>query len=260
MKQKGITGSTLKIIAVVTMIIDHIGASVLWMLLKERRILYAVSGLDTIFSLTGSDRTLALLWWGMRIVVGRIAFPVFCFLLVEGFLHTKNAAKYTGRLFLFALISEIPFDLMLFENVYAPDYQNVFFTLLAGFLCMQGMSLVDRKSVENGRFHSFFSVFLKILIVVLGMSAGYFLKTDYGASGVAFILLLYFFRGQKKRQIAAGCVGSILLLEEWAAPLAFLFIAFYKGKRGLKLKYLFYVIYPLHLFLLYLICVFLKTA
>ena len=77
MKQKGITGSTLKIIAVVTMIIDHIGASVLWMLLKERRILYAVSGLDTIFSLTGSDRTLALLWWGMRIVVGRIAFPLF---------------------------------------------------------------------------------------------------------------------------------------------------------------------------------------
>lgn len=260
MKQKGITGSTLKIIAVVTMIIDHIGASVLWMVLKEKGIHYAVSGLDMILSLAGSDRNLALLWWVMRIVAGRIAFPIFCFLLVEGFFYTKNAAKYAVRLFLFALISEVPFDLMLFGSVYAPDYQNVFFTLLAGFLCMQGIAWVDKRSGENKRFNPFICMFMKILFVVAGLFAGYFLKTDYGAEGVAFILLLYLFRGQKKKQIATGCVGSLLLLDEWAAPLAFLFIAFYRGERGLKLKYLFYVIYPLHLFLFYLICVFLKTA
>ena len=76
-------------------------------------------------------------WWNIYQVmrfIGRIGFPVFCFLLIEGFLHTSSKKKYATRLFLFALVSEFPFDYALFNTPFAPGYQNVFFTLFLGLL------------------------------------------------------------------------------------------------------------------------------
>ena len=117
MPQKGLSGSTLKLIAIITMLIDHIGAAVI------ARLLIAGQGSEMLYKI----------YYAMR-AVGRVAFPIFCFLLVEGFFYTGSRKKYALRLFGFALLSEIPFDLAFSGKILEFGYQNVFFTLLIGLL------------------------------------------------------------------------------------------------------------------------------
>lgn len=244
MNTYSVKGSTLKIIAVVTMMIDHVGACVLQPMLNNKGVLAtAVLGIEAILSLEGNNKILAILWWIMRMIIGRIAFPIYCFLLVEGFVHTRNVAKYAIRLFVFAIISEIPFDLAFYQQTINSMHQNVFFTLLIGLLTMWGMSYVYSK-FNHG-------IIAQIIVALIGMSSAEMLKTDYGASGVALILLLYLYRYKRNIQMIIGCVAGALILNELAAPLSFIFISGYKGEKGLKLKYLFYIIYPLHLVLLH---------
>ena len=130
-KKKGISGSTLKMIAIVTMLIDHIGAAVLARLLM-------VNGLgeldqtntDAIMQWLSANGALYGTYTVMR-MIGRVAFPIFCFLLVEGFLHTHDVKKYAMRLGLFALLSEIPFDLAFSSKILEFNYQNVDLNQLA---------------------------------------------------------------------------------------------------------------------------------
>lgn len=242
-----IKGSTLKIIAVFAMITDHIGACILQRILDNHGILStATLGINTIINLDGNNRRLAITWWIMRIVIGRIAFPIYCFLLTQGFVHTKNVLKYAIRLLVFAVLSEIPFDLAIYGQPVNILHQNVFFTLFIGLICICAVSYADNK--HNG------NVFIKIFIACIGMLAAQLLNTDYGAAGVAFILLLYILRHHGSLLIAVGCISSVIMLNELAAILSFVFIAGYSGERGLKCKYIFYIIYPLHLIILYVVC------
>ncbi len=265
MKTISIKGNTLKLIAVVTMIIDHIGASVLQLLMAENGTLLVVyAGIGEIIKLDGMERILGVCWWVMRMIIGRMAFPIYCFLLVEGFLHTRSVVKYEARLFVFALISEIPFDLALFQNWYAPYRQNVFFTLLLGLLGMWGIAAINRlciKYTQQGKRSdlawNILCLFLFLLLIAGVAGAAELIRTDYGAAGVAFILLLYLFHANRKMQLTVGCIAAVFVLEELAAPLAFVFMAFYRGERGGKGKLFFYAVYPLHLLLLYGVCRFL---
>jgi hypothetical protein len=124
--KRGLTGSTLKLIAIITMFIDHIGAFLIEPILfnanpyMTKPILWGL----TLTQLKTLDTTLRL--------IGRLAFPLFTFLLVEGFLHTRSKKNYLIRLSLFALISEIPFDLARSRIMFDFSYQNVFFTLALG--------------------------------------------------------------------------------------------------------------------------------
>ena len=129
--RKGISGSTLKFIAVFSMLIDHIAASVLLNPLVNANSAFMIS-----------------LAHVMR-MFGRLAFSIFCFLLIEGFLHTKNRKKYALRLALFALISEIPFDLAFSYKSFDFSYQNVFFTLLIGLLVMIGFQTITDRWNEK---------------------------------------------------------------------------------------------------------------
>lgn len=268
MKTVSIKGNTLKLIAVAAMITDHIGASILQLLMAENGTLGVVyAGIQEIVKLEGTERSMAVCWWVMRMIIGRIAFPIYCFLLVEGFLHTRSVVKYGARMFVLALISEIPFDLALFQNWYVPYRQNVFFTLLLGLAGMWGIAAINRfcmKKTQQGKLSgpagSMLGLFLLFLLAVGVTGAAELLKTDYGAGGVAFILLLYLFHTNKKMQLAVGCIASVFVLEELAAPLAFAFIAFYRGEHGGKRKLFFYLVYPLHLLLLYGVCRFLGLA
>ena len=172
--------------------------------------------------------------------IGRLAFPIFCFLIVEGFLHTRNVKKYAGRLFLFALISEIPFDLALKGNVFYPDKQNVYFTLFIGLLVMVGISYITENGTRN--------MSLAILPIAVGMVAAYYIDTDYNYKGVFLIAVLYLMRYTRLYQ----CIGGAAAVSwEIPAPLAFIPIYFYNGKRGFQLKYFFYWFYPVHLLLLH---------
>ena len=237
-RKRGISGSTLKMIAIIAMLTDHIGAVVVYGFWRH----------------AWDNRCLEIIYYVMRLLIGRIAFPIFCFLLVEGFSHTHNVVKYAVRLFLFALISEIPFDLAFQGKLFVPEYQNVFFTLFIGLLVMMAYRGIAEKLKA--------AVWIKLILYIVALGAGmglaYWLETDYDALGVLCIMALYIFRKKKVAQIAAG--SAVLLFSggsELTAPLAFIPIAFYNGERGLKIKYFFYLFYPVHLLVLYFIAYFL---
>lgn len=139
-----LSGSTLKLIAIILMLIDHTGLMILYN--------YPATT-ATLFSFGGVDYS----WYRIFRDIGRAAFPIFCFLLVEGFLHTHNRKKYGLNLFLFACISEIPWNFM-FTNTWRYEKQNVFFTLFLGYLAFcaleyfwdnQKMQLVCRAGTAD---------------------------------------------------------------------------------------------------------------
>lgn len=229
MKTKpGLSGSTLKWIAIAAMVIDHMGAGIL-----EAYVLNAWGGspLGGMF-LQKWDEILAV----DRVLryIGRPSFPIFCFLLVQGFLHTHDVKRYAMRLGLFALISEVPFDLALHIRPFYWQAQNVFFTLLTGLLVIWFI-----HSHKN-------SLPARMFGLLAGAAAAEFLHLDYGAFGVALIVLLYLLREKKP----AMCIlGALCCAWETTAPLAFLPIWFYNKKRGRQPKWFFYWFYPVHLLL-----------
>ena len=229
LRKTGLSGSTLKIIALVTMFIDHIGAVIvqrtMWM-----------PGFEHDFWRS--------LYWPLR-YIGRLAFPIFCFLLVEGFVHTSNVKKYLSRLIIFALVSEIPFNLGISGKLLSFDYQNVFWELVLGILAM-----ICLKTIEEKGMNYFIQVVLRLLVIVLFAAGAELLNLDYGMYGIISMIALYVFRQNKVSQLL---VGAVSFCWEQVAPLAFVPIAFYNGKRGRNIKYVFYAFYPAHLLVLYII-------
>lgn len=234
-KKFGFSGSSLKLIAIITMMIDHVTV--------------VGVGFGIIPHLfPGSqefERWYQIYVWGRT--VGRIACPIFFFLLVEGFLHTKSWKKYAARLAAFALLSEVPFDLAFQGGILAWSGQNIFFTLLIGLLMMETM-----KRLEGRRF--------LILAAVAGFAAlADLLRTDYGAEGIISIALLYWYRYNRKLQCTiTGLIESIslILTPMWllaaGKAAAFVMIYLYNGERGkLRLKYFFYLFYPVHLLVIW---------
>lgn len=214
---RGISGSTVKLIAVLSMLVDHLAASGVLRLLYDSNDLYRLCR-----------------------AFGRIAFPLFCFLLVEGHSYTSNRKRYLGRLFLFACISELPFDLAFFGRLCYLSAQNVFFTLFLGLLTLYGIDFLRKNSYRQW-------VWIPIL---LGMVASELLQTDYGAFGVGLIVIYYWFRGMPwQRNLVSACA----CIWEPAAIAAVVPIQLYNGERGISWKYLFYLFYPLHLIVLFLI-------
>lgn len=212
----------LKIIAIISMFFDHIG--------------YLIMG--------GSS------WFNY---IGRFAFPIFAFQLSEGYTHTKNLYKYIFRLFVFAIISQIPF--MLFQYSMGINLSlNVFFTLLFGLLAI---FIYDKTKYK----------FIGILCAfVLGIIAE-FCKFDYGFYGIAIIFLFYLFRNKKFKMCLSFIIIVILRtlysLYIYSFNISFIysslfvvgtlfFICLYNGKKGRNIKYLLYFFYPVHLLLIYL--------
>lgn len=227
-KFKILSGSALKMIAVVTMLIDHLGVYLIYKFDFAKEALVNVGSKDI------------TLYYIMRLI-GRIAFPIFCFLLVEGFVHTRNRKKYGINLLIFAIVSEVPWNLV-HTNSWRYERQNVFFTLLLGYL---GLCLVEKFKDQYGK--------QAIGLIALYIVAK-FLKSDYGLSGYALILIIYSLRDSKVIQAIAG---SCVLSSGWKAGIAFIPINMYNGKRGFikgkVWKYAFYAFYPVHILTLYVI-------
>ena len=229
---RGLSGSTIKMIGIVTMFIDHIGAALVYRVM--------LSG--------GFTQGMYVTYIIMR-NVGRLGFPIFCFLLVEGFRKTHSKVKYAIRLGLFAIISEIPFDLAFSAEVLEVNYQNVYFTLFLGLLALCAFDFINKLKLPKA-----VSALFDLAALAACMLAGYFLRTDYGAMGVLTIAVMYVLWFNKPAAFAGGCtVLSLMAANELPAFFALLPVALYNGKRGWKLKYFFYAFYPVHLFLLWLI-------
>lgn len=238
-RKKGIAGSVLKWIALLSMLIDHSAA----VLIEEGRWYVAFS--------TYTD-SIPGLWTDLAMrLIGRLAFPIFCFLLVEGYLHTRSRKRYFLRLLLFGLLSEIPFDLAFRHSVLEFGYQNVYFTLLLGMLSMVLWDWVTRGSFADC------SVWRKLAALpaaAVPVGLAFLASTDYSGYGVLLILVLYLLRGRAVlRDLAAGAVvlgASPMEIGSWPALALF---HFYNGERGRQPKYLFYLFYPVHLALLVLL-------
>lgn len=264
----GFTGYHLKMIALITMLIDHIAAVVIWRVyvasfsITDSMQLSNFIG-DKIIVEVANNQALVYSIYEMMRYIGRMAFPIYCFLLVEGFLHTRSVKKYAVRLFIFALISEIPFDLALTGEWWNLQYSNVFFTLLIGLILIWGLSYVERfyEFWQEKKWDDFVGKLIcgvagGFVAIVLGRFAETILMTDYGMAGVFAIAVLYLVR--KMKEIAF--VLAVMLLSvmssstEILALLMLVPLMKYNGARGKSTKYVFYAFYPVHLFILALIC------
>lgn len=219
MEKNGLSQEGLKLIACVTMLIDHIGASLV-----------------------------PTLW--MR-VVGRIAFPIFCFLLAEGIHYTCNPRRYGLRLLTGAVLSEAPFELLFFDSL-TLRHTSVMVTLLLGFL--YGIS---QKKASG--------TWLKILLLLPFMLAASLLSTDYGGVGVALIGVFVLTREMKHSLVIQTVCSAILfglmnsfpifvgpfpIPIEMFALLSMVPIALYSGRKvtaGKAAQWGFYLFYPVHL-------------
>lgn len=255
-RKKGLSGSTLKLIAIVAMFIDHFAAIILDRYLVSIGILSLNQ--DTV--LLPENRTMLIIYCidlAMRLI-GRLGFPLFCFLLVEGYYHTRNKAKYGMRLAMFALISEIPFDLGFKSQVLEFTYQNVFFTLFFGFVMIWGIDEFNMQMKEKfeGKLRLFLCILGTVSITVAGGVIVELLKTDYASIGVITIVLMFLLHKKSfAGSMALGCFAlTVRMPVEITSFITVPLVAKYNGTRGLKLKYFFYLFYPVHILLLALVC------
>ena len=220
------TSFTLKILAAIFMIMDHTGDAIL--------------GRFSILNL-----------------FGRLAFPIFAYQLVQGYIYTKNKKKHLLKLLLFAIISEIPFKLFLstFTN---EKYINVLFTFFLATLVIYICEKVSNK-------------YLKIIVIVITSIISQLLKADYGVFGIILVYTFYYFETKniKNKKMKLGIITFLLCNLKWIqkmfenpsvintylmcgifTSLSIFFINAYNQKEGPKLKFFFYILYPLHMLIL----------
>ncbi|MGM9618641.1 MAG: TraX family protein [Oscillospiraceae bacterium] len=224
--RRGLSAAALKAVALVSMCIDHFAASGL----------YAQLALRCGMSPAAVETSYLVLR-----ILGRPAFPLYCFLLTEGFRHTHSRGRYALRLGLFALLSEIPFDMAFWGSVLEFGYQNVFFTLLLGLLALMTAEELQKRGLRFGPV---------LAVVGFGLLAE-LLRADYGFVGVAVIGALYLLREKETERYLVS--GALLLgagVIEAAGWSAFYLIHRYDGRRGYAgraLQWIFYLFYPAHL-------------
>lgn len=247
MKNRGISQEALKLLACAAMLIDHTGATIVYDKYLEVLSIGTLSQVKTLYQL----------YWIMRII-GRIAFPIFCFLLAEGVHYTRSPKKYALRLTVGAALSELPFDLALFGGI-TLEYQSVMLTMLLGFFALQVMAKCP-------------GYLLKCLSAIPFALLAEWLLTDYGGAGVILIALFGITRELPHRGLIQ-LVGMVLICNYWIpgakiligdyriavelfAVLALIPIALYSGRKRVSSKAVqwgFYLFYPIHLWILYCI-------
>ena len=200
--------------------------------------------------------------------IGRIAFPIFAFLTVEGYFHTSNLKKYLFRMLLFAFLSEIPFNLALGSRIFYPLHQNVLWSFLIS-LCLIHWN-------EKARFSG--KLWKRILVLVatlcIATVAGIVTFVDYYHAGILMVLAFYYFRGSNwvsgllqfvalayiNWEILGGLVytftlfgNAVVFPQQGFAMLALIPIWLYKGEQGPYnrcIRWLYYSFYPVHLLIL----------
>ncbi len=236
-----LNANTLRLLAMIFMLIDHLWGTIVW----------------------------GNLWMNC---VGRLAFPIFAFLISEGFFHTHDLKAYMKRLFVFALLSEIPFDLMLNSRIIYPFDQNVLFTLLLGLWAISVLDKGRKDPSAKGRVLAIVKALGIWLLSVVMM-------VDYGPIGVPTVLIFYLFRdfkGARLCQLAGMVLLHVVLFNGQTLPLSLgafhydfpiqgfavfslLLIWLYNGKKGRSnrvMQYAAYAFYPVHALVLYLILYF----
>lgn len=193
------------------------------------------------------------------ILIGKLAFPIFAFLISEGYVHTRNWKKYLSRLLVLALISQLPAS-MLFNPNSSNLYLNIFFTLLLGLISIRFFDKIKNK-------------YIAIIPVIFFSAVAEITGCDFGAIGVLMITFFYIFKQNKNLMVLSqiflmavlfvqklynytslnSTILIYILLQFLFTVLSLIFIIFYNGKRGkntMKVQVGFYLFYPIHLIFL----------
>ena len=271
MRKLSLSNAVLKNIAYLTMLIDHFFAIIFMQMIRQ-------------YSSVGYETNMMSRVYSVGRAVGRISFVLFAYLTVEGFIHTRSRIKYMLRLMLFAVVSEVPFDLAFSGQVIEYNNQNIFFTLLISVLVLtvwewteESVRMMRRAGAQRDIYwYVCIVVFraMQIGVVLFGCIAAYFLRTDYKYMGVLLIFIFYILRNRPfyVKIVPVACVTflgvwSINLLRYWGiyttaylfrfsmrelyGLFAFVPIALYDGTKGRQLpKAVCYGFYPVHLLVL----------
>ncbi len=245
--RRGLSGNQLKLIAAVSMLADHVG--------------YLIVGNGIWLPLSEQDPSAAFwkyVYRGLHLA-GRMAFPIFCFLLVEGYFHTRSRKRYALRLGIFALLSEVPFDLMSAERVADWEQQSVMLTLFLGFLMIWFLEWIGKQAVVRGYMASAMfgelTMVMQLAVIAAFCWIAWIMRMDYDYGGIMLIALLYWFRSRPAEQCIVGFIWLALALQTWyympGLALGFLAISCYNGTRGrYRGIHYFYLFYPLHMLML----------
>ena len=223
--KKCLSNFDLKLIAIITMTIDHIGV---------------VFGTP---------------FYNLLRAVGRLSFPIFAFLLTEGYVHTKSFSKYFLRLLVLALISEVIYDYVFFGSFIYIGANNIFFTLALGlltlFLLDKSKGLINRYFKDKVDLVIILPITYLLIIVIMGLM-GEFLNFSYGMLGILVISFFYLFKDNFPLVVISVSLSTLILGEgmQYFSLFSLILIYFYNQKLGKKSKLFFYLYYPLHILVL----------
>ena len=224
-KKFQINGAQLKYIAFLSMFIDHFNKAIITPMLNYQQPLVTIS---TIFD-----------------IIGRIAFPIFAFMIVEGFFKTKSRTKYLRTLIIFAIISEIPFDMFQSKVFINNRSQNIMWALALGLLSL----MIEDKLKEKLKNH-YVWLGISIIIVLINATIATLLSFDYDYYSTIIIFILYLFYDNR---LVASILSYFIIIKEVYSILGFAVINFYNGEKGKQNKIFNYLFYPVHL-LIFGIC------
>ena len=215
-------GAQLKYLAFLSMLIDHANNALLTPMLNGEGFLLHLSNLFSI--------------------LGRIAFPIFVFFIVEGFFKTRSRKRYLTTLLIFGVISEVPFDMFTSKVFFDPYWNNMMFTLA---LCLIAIWSIDslKEKLSNQVAWYVVSIILVILFGLLAM--GLSLDYDYHAIIVAYLFYVFY-----NRPLLGATLGYQSIIKELYSFLGFALTLTYNGKRGKQYKWLNYAFYPVHILIL----------
>lgn len=235
-RRGGLTGNQLKILGIVAILIDNVGAVIIQggiLHAADRPVYHAIVA-------TQSGHLWMMAGQACR-YIGRLAFPIFAFLVAEEFVRTRDRGRYALRMLVCAVISEVPFDLAVYNKVFYPYYQNMLFTLFLGILVIMVMEYTRNPGIRLGA-------------LAAGCALAWLIQADYNVVGILLITGMYWFRHNEMAQLAVGVVLCAVESVTYycISALAYVPIVLYNGRRGaFELKYLFYTFYPVHLLVLY---------
>ena len=223
--KKCLSNFDLKLIAIITMTIDHIGV---------------VFGTP---------------FYNLLRAVGRLSFPIFAFLLTEGYVHTKSFGKYFFRLLVLAVISEVIYDYIFYGSFIYLGANNIFFTLALGLLTLwlldKSRTLVKKYFKEKIDLTIILPITYLLIIVVMGLIAE-LLSFSYGMLGILVISFFYLFKKNFSLTVLSVSLSTLILGDtmQYFSLLSLILIYFYNKKLGKKCKVFFYLYYPLHILVL----------
>ena len=229
-KIKVLSGAQLKYIAFLSMLIDHTNKALIYPNLNGGRL----NTVSDIFD-----------------IIGRIAFPIFAFLLVEGFFKTRNRAKYLATLLVFGVISEVPFDLFTTKQFFEPNWNNIMFTLA---LVLVTIWMIDVLKKKMEKFPKILWFLLSFVILAVMCLIAAILSLDYDYQEILIGYFYYIFHG---RELIAIPFNFLSMYKEPWALLGFGLVLTYNGERGKQNKLINYLFYPVHLLILGLLRIYL---